>query len=515
MAQAAPGTREAGCMHGITSTTSDILLVGGGIMSATLGVLLRRVAPRRSLRLVECAPEPGREASDGWHNAGTGHAGLCELSYTPERAPDGSVPVARALSIFEQFERSREFWSHLVESGIVRRASDFIRGVPHLCFVEGESDVAFLRARHAAMAAHPFFHGMRLAEDGAEVRAWAPLVMEGREPGPVAATRMDGGTEVDFGSLTRCLTAWLAGQESSEVVTGWRVTGLRRVPDGWRVSGRHGASGEHREWQAPFVFVGAGGGTLPLLQTSGLPEVDGLAGFPIGGQWLVCDDPAVCSRHRAKVYGATPPSSPSLGAPHLDLRRVGGTDRLMFGPFGSWTTRFLRNNGGLMDLPRTMRRGNMATLARAAARNRALISYLVGQALQGMDDRMAALRRFYPKACAADWRLVEAGIRVQAIHRSDAGAVYFGTEVLAASDGSLAALLGASPGASVAADVALQVIRRCLPGLMQTRNARDALDRMMPTHAVDLKDPVHRCTFERHHRRTTEILGLAMDAPAC
>lgn len=490
----------------------DLLLVGAGIMSATLGVLLRRIAPGLSLRMVEWGSEAGREASDGWHNAGTGHAGLCEISYTPDRAPDGSVPVQRALAIFEQFERSREFWSHLVESGIVPRASDFIHPVPHLCFVEGERDVAFLRARHAAMSGHPFFRGMRLATDAAEVGSWAPLVMEGRGHGPVAATRMDGGTEVDFGALTRLLTGWLAGQDRCEVLTGWRVTRLRRDGDRWRVTGRNPSTGDEREWQARFVFVGAGGGTLPILQTTGLPEFAGLGGFPIGGQWLVCDDPALASRHRAKVYGATPPSSPSLGAPHLDLRRVGGQDRLLFGPFGSWTTRFLRHTGGLLDLPRTMHAGNLGTLARAGLRNRALVSYLVGQALQGMDDRLAALRRFYPLARATDWRLVEAGIRVQAIKRPDAGAIYFGTELLAASDGSLAALLGASPGASVAADVALQVIRRCLPGLIQGGEGRAALDRLMPTHGVDLKDPAHARLFGRHHRRTAEVLGLAVDA---
>lgn len=501
-------------MHDATEHASDLLLVGGGIMSATLGVLLRRMAPGLSLRMVECGAEAGREASDGWHNAGTGHAGLCEISYTPDRAPDGSVPVQRALAIFEQFERSREFWSHLVESGIVPRASDFIHAVPHLCFVEGDRDVAFLRARHAAMAGHPFFQGMRLATDAAEIGSWAPLVMEGRGPGPIAATRMDGGTEVDFGSLTRLLTGWLAGQGRCDVLTGWRVRRLRRERDRWRATGRNPATGEERTWLARFVFVGAGGGTLPILQTTGLPEFAGLGGFPIGGQWLVCDDPALASRHRAKVYGATPPSSPSLGAPHLDLRRVGGRERLMFGPFGSWTTRFLRHVGGVLDLPRTIQAGNLGTLARAGLRNRALVSYLVGQALQGMDDRLGALRRFYPLARDADWRLVEAGIRVQAIKRSDAGAIYFGTELLASSDGSLAALLGASPGASVAADVALHVIRRCLPDLAQAREGRAALDRMMPTHGVDLKDPAHARLFERQHRRTAEVLGLAVDAPA-
>jgi len=498
-------------MHDATKHASDFLLVGGGIMSATLGVLLRRMAPGLSLRMVECGTEAGREASDGWHNAGTGHAGLCEISYTPDRAPDGSVPVQRALAIFEQFERSREFWSHLVESGIVARASDFIHAVPHLCFVEGDRDAAFLCARHAAMTAHPFFRGMRLATDAAEVGAWAPLVMEGRRPGTVAATRMESGTEVDFGSLARRLSGWLAVQDRCDVLTGWRVAQVRRGHGCWHVSGRNEDTGENREWQARFVFVGAGGGTLPILQTTGLPEVAGLGGFPIGGQWLVCNDPALASRHRAKVYGATPPSSPSLGAPHLDLRRMGGQDRLMFGPFGSWTTRFLRHAGGPLDLPRSMRMDNIGTLARAGLRNRALVSYLVGQALQGMDDRLAALRRFYPLARDGDWRLVEAGIRVQAIKRSDAGAIYFGTELLASSDGSLAALLGASPGASVAADVALQVIRRCLPGLMEERAGRDALDLMMPTHGVDLKNPAHARLFEHHHRRTAEVLGIALD----
>lgn len=485
-----------------------MLLVGSGIMSATLAALLKELEPRLSIRVLEVTPDLAREASDGWHNAGTGHAGLCELSYTPAREPDGSVHVGRTLAIFEQFEHSRQFWAHAVARGMAGPPASFIHAVPHVCFVEGRDDIALLTARHEALRGHHFFRSMELTADPATITDWAPLVMEGRAAGPVAATRVDGGTEVHYGLLARQLLRWLGDQAGCAVGTGCRVTGLRRDGDAWRVLGTHVASGERLVDRARFVFVGAGGGSLPLLQSTGLPETAGLGGFPIGGQWLVCDAPAIVARHGAKVYGATPPSSPSLGAPHLDLRRLDGRRQLLFGPFGSWTTRFLRQTGHWTDLPRSVRPGNLATLLRTALCNGPLVQYLIGQAVQGMGSRMRALRRFYPLARADDWRLVEAGIRVQALRRSDRGAVSFGTEVFAAADRSLAALLGASPGASVSVNVALRTIRTCLPHLLESAAARARLARMIPVYDVDLTQPAHAALHERCAREADATLGL-------
>lgn len=484
----------------------DVLIVGGGIMSASLATMLAGLDPRLSIHVLEAGNETAREASDGWNNAGTGHAGLCELSYTPAREPDGSVNIGRAVAIFEQFAHSKQFWAHAVATGMA--GAGFIHAVPHVCFVQGADDVALLAARHAALREHHFFRTMAYTADPATIGGWAPLVMEGRAPRPVAATRADDGTEVDYGLLARRLLGWLGSQSGCQVATGRRVTGLQKDGDTWRVAATHVASGERLVHRARFVFVAAGGGSLPLLQSTGLPEAAGLGGFPIGGQWLVCDDPAIAGRHGAKVYGTTPPSAPSLGAGHLDLRRLDGRRQLLFGPFASWTTRFLKHTGHWTDLPRSLHPGNLATLLRAAIHNRSLVAYLVRQAVQTMESRVEALRLFYPLARTADWRLVQAGIRVQTIKPADRGKVYFGTEVFSARDGSLAALLGASPGASVAVNIALETIRTCLPHLLATAEGRSRMKRMIPTYDENLRQPEAAGLYERASRAADETLGL-------
>ena len=481
-------------------------------MSASLAAMLKRLEPRLSIRVIEATADLAREASDGWNNAGTGHAGLCELSYTPSREADGSVNISRTLKIFEQFEHSRQFWAHAVASGMAGDPAEFIHAVPHICFVQGDADVALLEARHAALREHHCFRGMEFTADPATITAWAPLVMEGRGPSRVAATRAAGGTEVNYGLLARRLLGWLDRQEGCEVATGCRVAGLQREHEAWRVAATHVASGQKFVHWARFVFVGAGGGSLPLLQSTGLPEARGLGGFPIGGQWLVCDDDALAARHDAKVYGATPPSSPSLGAPHLDLRRLDGRRQLLFGPFGSWTTKFLKETGRWTDLPASLRPGNLTTLLRAAIKNRPLVEYLIRQALQRMETRLEALRFFYPRARAADWRLVEAGIRVQTIKKADRGAVYFGTEVFSSHDKSLAALLGASPGASVAVNIALETIKTCLPHLLATAEGRARMKKMIPVYDEDLKLPENAAIYEKTSRAAEETLGLSLPA---
>ncbi len=503
-----PRTMNLSSSRGVSETT-DVLLVGSGIMSASLAAMLKELEPQLSIRVVEITPEPACEASNGWNNAGTGHAGLCEISYTPAREADGSVNISRTLKIFEQFEHSKQFWAHAVARGMAGEPAGFIHAVPHICFVEGDEDVSLLEARDASLRQHHFFRGMEFTADPARLRDWAPLVMEGRGPSRVAATRAAGGTEVNYGLLARRLLGWLGSQDGCEVATGCRVMGLQREHDAWRVAVTHVASGERLVHRARFVFVGAGGGSLPLLQSTGLPEARGLGGFPIGGQWLVCDDESLAARHEAKVYGTTPPASPSLGAPHLDLRRLDGRRQLLFGPFGTWTTKFLKETGRWTDLPGSLRPGNFTTLLRAAAKNRPLVRYLVEQALQSMESRMRALRQFYPAAKTADWRIVEAGIRVQTIKKADRGAVYFGTEVFSSQDKSLAALLGASPGASVAVNIALETIKACLPHLLSTSDGRGRMKRMIPTYDADLKLPENVEVFLRNSLAAEEVLGLA------
>jgi malate dehydrogenase (quinone) len=487
---------------------TDAVLVGSGIMSATLAALLRGLDPGLSVRVIEAGPELSRESSDGWHNAGTGHAGICELSYTPGRSADGAVDVRKALVVGQRFSHSLQFWGHAIAARILPRATDFIHAVPHVTFVTGQRDADFLRDRHAALVGHPFFATMAFSADPRRIEALAPLVMEGRQAGAVAASWMEGGTEVDYGRLARGLLAWLARQPGCRVETGRRVLAVRRTAPGWEVTVQRADGSGTERVRARFVFLGAGGGTLPLVQSAGIAAARGFAGFPIGGQWLVCDRADLAARHPLKVYGGTPPSAPSLGGPHLDLRRLDGRPSLLFGPFASWTTRFLRDQGRLTDLPRSIRPANLATLAATGVRNLGLIRYLVGQGLQRMGDRLAALREFYPRARAEDWRLVEAGIRVQTLKPVDRGRVTYGTEVLTDPSGTLAALLGASPGASVSVDVALQVVQRCFADRLASADGRRRMDEMIPTHATDLTSPSAARAAAPILTRAAERLGL-------
>jgi len=482
----------------------DVVLVGGGIMSATLAAMLRCLAPTLSLVVVEAGPAVARESSAGWHNAGTGHAGICELSYTPARSADGSIDVRKAVLVGERFAQSIQFWGYAVAAGVLPVPADFVHAVPHVTFVTGERDVAFLRDRHAAMVGHPFFTAATFTDDPRRIERLAPLVMEGRPPGPVGASWMETGTEIDYGRLARGLLAWVARQPNCGVCVDRRVVAVRAEPGGWRLDARDAAGGHHR-YRGRFVFLGGGGGTLPLVRSAGIPAARGFAGFPIGGQWLVCDRPALAARHPLKVYGGTPPSAPSLGGPHLDLRRLDGREALLFGPFASWTTRFLRHHGSRGDLPRSIHAANLATLLTTGVRNLGLVRYLVGQGCQRMRDRLAALREFYPLAQEGDWRLVEAGIRVQTLKPADRGRVTYGTEVIASPDGSLAALLGASPGASVSVHVALGIVRRWLSERLATAGGRRRMDEMIPTHAVD-------CTRAEEARRAAPVVAAAAAA---
>lgn len=500
---------------------SDMILIGGGVMSAHLGVLIKKLAPELSVQVLEAAGGLAPESSDGWHNAGTGHAGMCELSYTPSRGADGSVNVSKAVAIFEEFERTLQFWSHAVACGMVSgNPAEFINPVPHVSFVHGQEQVEFLKARFEGLLGHHFFESMAFSMDRGEIARWAPLLVEGRAAAlPVAATRMINGTDVNFGVISRKLLSWLDAQDGCGVATGQRVEALRRA-DGssgsegrgpWELDVRDTVTGVWRTLRARFVFVGAGGGSLPLLQKAGIPEARGLGGFPVGGQWLVCDRPEVVCRHQAKVYGQALGAAPTMAVPHLDTRVLDGKKSLLFGPFASWTTKFLHGQGHWTDLPRSVRPDNVVTLLRIAAHNVDLIRYLIKEGTQSMADRLALLRQFYPEAREEDWRLADAGIRVQAIKKTDgqAGIVHYGTEILHSADGTIAALLGASPGASVCVNIVLGVIQSCLPHLLSTEAGQTRIKEMIPAWNEDLKLPENAGRFREVHQWTLETLGLA------
>ncbi len=377
--------------------TVDMLLVGAGIMSATLAVLLKELDPNLKMEVVELQESGAIESSNPWNNAGTGHAGLCELNYTPQSA-DGSIDIKKAVGINTMFEVSKQFWSHLVAKGTFGSPKTFINPVPHLSFVRGSEGIAYLKKRFESLTKHHAFETMVYSEDKATLAEWMPLMMPGRPADEaIAATRVEGGTDVNFGALTNQLLQHLAQQPGAQIRYNQKVTHLRRADNGWRVTVKDTRNGGDREIQARFVFLGAGGGALPLLQLSGIPEGKGFGGFPVSGQWLRCDNPEIVKQHQAKVYSQAEVGSPPMSVPHLDTRVVDGKKSLLFGPYAGFSTKFLRH-GSFLDLPLSVRPGNILPMLSVARDNMDLTRYLIGQVMQSPEQRLEALRKFYPEA---------------------------------------------------------------------------------------------------------------------
>jgi malate dehydrogenase (quinone) len=485
----------------------DVVLVGAGIMSATLAVLLKELDPALKLEVVELMDSGAAESSNPWNNAGTGHAGLCELNYTPQAA-DGSIDIKKAVHINTQFEVSKQFWAYLTKKGTFGSAKSFISAVPHLSYVEGDKGVAFLKKRYEMLKQHHAFADMEYTEDKGKMTEWMPLMMPGRPADQhISATRVMGGTDVNFGALTNKLLSHLASAPDAQVKYCKKVTGLARKGNGWSVSIKDVNSGSTREIDAKFVFLGAGGAALPLLQLSGIEEGKGFGGFPVSGQWLRCDNPEVVSRHQAKVYSQAAVGSPPMSVPHLDTRVVDGKKSLLFGPYAGFTTKFLKH-GSFLDLPMSVRAGNIGPMLAVARDNMDLTRYLMSEVRQSMEQRLDSLRRFYPEAKAEDWRLEVAGQRVQIIKKDPkkGGVLQFGTELVSAADGSLAALLGASPGASVTVSIMLELLERCFPE--QTRSAAWAakLAEIFPAREKALADDAE--LYRKVSRASDESLEL-------
>jgi len=486
---------------------ADAVLVGAGIMGATLATLLQQLEPGLTVLIVERLGRVAGESSAALNNAGTGHGANCELNYTPVDGR-GRPDLHKALVINGGYEQSLQFWAALVEQGALGSpGGTFLHQVPHYSLVWGEEDVAALAQRQQSMAGLPQFAGMAFSRDHGALRAWLPLVMEGRPTGEMmAATRYGRGTDVDFGALTESLVNWLQRQPGVELRLNHGVRRLNRRSDGrWRLDVDHG--GRRVQVDSPFVFLGAGGGTLLLLQQAGLPEARGYGGFPVSGQWLICQTAPLIGRHWGKVYGKAPVGAPPMSMPHLDSRWINGHRGLLFGPYAGFSSKFLKN-GSLWDLPASVRPHNLLSMVGVGLRERHLVGYLLQQLRQNHGQRLASLRRFFPQAQPEDWRLAVAGQRVQIIKREPGhrAQLKLGTEVVAAADGSLAALLGASPGASTAVTIMVDLLRRCFPQRFQGGPWSQRLARLLPYDPT--ADPASAADLGRCRQRCDAILGL-------
>nr|WP_255537065.1 malate:quinone oxidoreductase [Leucobacter sp. L43] len=499
-------------MHIVSNNTVDVVLIGGGVMSATLGTLIKQVQPDWSIEIFESRTEVATESSNAWNNAGTGHAALCELNYMPE-GKDGSLSAAKAIDINEQFQLSRQFWSSLVERGILGEPSSFINATPHMTFVRGAENVDYLRRRWELLRTEPLFSDMEFSEDPEQIAEWTPLLVDRRSKDEVfAATRSESGTDVDFGAVTRQLISHLVS-EGAGLSLGAEVRKLRRLDDGtWDVYVRNRSGYTTTIVNAKFVFVGAGGGALSLLQSSGIPEIKGFGGFPISGKFLKTSNPEIVRAHQAKVYGKAAVGAPPMSVPHLDTRVVDGEESLLFGPYAGFSPNFLKK-GSWWDLPGSIRPHNLGPMLKVGLTEFALEKYLLGELLASREKQMETLREYMPTARTEDWEMIEAGQRVQVMKNDPekGGILQFGTEVITGGDGTISGLLGASPGASTAVYAMLGVLRKCFP-----EQFTSTWESVFTEHIPALKtgglnhDPELAAASLAH---TSQVLGL-VPAPA-
>lgn len=467
----------------------DVILIGTGIMSATLGVFLKELQPEITIAIYERLDKPAQESSSAWNNAGTGHSAFCELNYTPQNQ-DGTIDDKKAIKIAESFAITRQFWSYLVETGKLSNPENFIHSIPHLSFVWGNENVEYLQNRHEALVKNPLFAAMQFSTDSAQLKSWMPLVMENRsEAEKVAATYMPLGTDVNFGNLTKSLLDYLSELDGVTIHYNHEVRKIKRKEDLWKLKIKDLTADESFKIKTKFVFIGAGGASLLLLQEANIDEAEGFGGFPVGGQWLKCKNEAIIKQHQAKVYGKASVGAPPMSVPHLDTRIIDGKKELLFGPFAGFSTKFLKN-GSYLDLLDSIELDNIKPMLYAGWHNMPLTKYLIEQVMQSDEERIEALKEYFPNAKMDDWELLDAGQRVQVIKKDEelGGTLEFGTEIITNEDGSLACLLGASPGASTAVSIMIDVLNKCFQNQMKSADWQQKLKTMIPSFGLHLNE---------------------------
>lgn len=486
----------------------DIALIGGGIMSATLATLLNQLMPDAKMHVFERLNKVAEESSDAWNNAGTGHSAFCELNYTPQKE-DGTIDCSKAIKIAEQFELSKQFWAYLVEHHFVGNADSFIHQIPHYSFVKGKDDVDFLHKRFDVLSKNPLFNEMELSDDFETLKAWFPLVMNERNQAEkVAATKMKIGTDVDFGKLTELLFAHLENQHCCNIFVNHEVIDIDRNDDNtWEIEVEDLSTKTKKKIDANFLFVGAGGGALKLLNKSDIEEVDGYGGFPVGGKWLKCNNEKVIYDHFAKVYGKAEIGAPPMSVPHLDTRIINGERQMLFGPYAGFSTKFLKH-GSLLDLPTSLDTDNFIPMIQVGLHNIPLTKYLIDQVRMNFHEKFEALLNYFPTAKEEDWELVEAGQRVQVIKKNDEGegVLEFGTELIATKDGTLAGLLGASPGASTATAIMLNLLKKCFPDKINSVEWQHKLKEIFPSYGQSLNE--NEMLLKEVRNNCRDVLGL-------
>ncbi len=513
----------------------DAVLIGAGIMSATLGVLLKELFPEMSIGIFERLDKVAAESSDAWNNAGTGHSAFCELNYTPENE-DGTVDISKAIKIASQFEESKQFWTYLVENKVITYPENFISNIPHLSFVWGESNVKYLKKRHELLTKNGLFKGMKYSENPNTLAIWMPLMMKSRpKTKKVAATFMKAGTDINFGALTNALIEYLDLKiEDVDVYLNHEIKNItnthkeKEISFLKKLSKRNSKieeikSDDNHKWELEiedltngdthniytnFVFIGAGGGALPLLEKSDIEEAEGYGGFPISGQWLKCTNPAIVAQHKTKVYGKASVGAPPMSVPHLDTRMINGKKELLFGPFAGFSTKFLKK-GSYLDLPKSIEFDNIIPMLSVGINNLGLTKYLIDQVRQKPIDRLNALKEYFPEAKLEDWELIVAGQRVQVIKKDEeeGGVLEFGTELITSADGSLAALLGASPGASTAVSIMIKLIKTCYHTQFESVEFQAKLAMMIPSYGKSLENEEELLKMIR--KKSEKVLKLS------